>query len=155
MSDWTAPGDEVDAPTRRLGRYIAIGAAVHFVAHLLGIGVDGVRVEILDPFVLVAALFLATGSVGARTALLAWYLVVTIIVVLAVLVSGRLLVILAVAVFGLPIAAMHVVAVAYTVATAPPALGLPEQHRAAATSQLLHALILGFALLNVFSTAWN
>lgn len=159
-NNWLGPPEgseiEVDEPTRRLGLYLAVGFAAQFFAHLVGIGVrEGIRVEVLHPIFIAAALALRAGRSWGRTVFK---------FVGAVAAFGAMLLTLFAIVHPLAMLPMAVivdalvfvflVAVAFTIERLGPAWPFPPEWRSWATSPGVHVLILVLLLLGVFRSGF-
>ncbi|HET7488333.1 MAG TPA: hypothetical protein VFJ85_10420 [Acidimicrobiales bacterium] len=146
-----------DLPTARLGIYLAIGFTVQLVTGLLGIGLGhagAMRVAWVHPILIALAVALACGVRQARTILLivTWMflLLASFVFVVALTALSPLGMVLSGGLVAL--AAVQMVALAFTVPDAGLASGVPERWRRWATSDWLHLVILLSGLLAAFSS---
>ncbi|HZQ29336.1 MAG TPA: hypothetical protein VFA94_16695 [Acidimicrobiales bacterium] len=142
----------VDRPTRRLGTYMAVGYAVQFCAHLVGIGIrHGFRIELLHPFFFAAAMAMRAGRVWGRSVLLVvngFLLVVGVAV--GLFATSRSTAFVPLVLFAIAVSGLTIAAVDFTIPERPPLIRLPESWRPWATSSWAHLIVLISMLLAAF-----
>lgn len=147
----TSPTSTFDPATHRLGTYLAVVYGVQFVAHLVGIGVEGIRIELLHLLLIWAAIAMRDGRRVGRTVLV-WFSIVCMAlmaILLLIAAAAHAVLVALVLAFG-ALLFLQLVAVAFAVPAEGVALGLPERWRPWATSRALHLVLLVIGLLGVF-----
>lgn len=152
MSEEERSADAVDAPTRRLGTYMAILSVLQAGSVL----VDGNVADsfaVASAFGFVLALALRAGRRWARSVLVALSCGGVVLLVLAAMFGAEQPADRLAAVGWALATVLDIVALAFTVPAAGVALDLPERWRPWATSLEFHLVILGTGIVGLFVPA--